>query len=217
MNDKNMISCIIPAFNEQTTVGEIARIALSISLLDEIIVVNDHSNDHTAEVARKIGAIVIDNTGERGKAQAMEYGVAQANGDVILFLDADLVGLTPTHIESLIQPVFSGRSDMTIAIRDRGSIIASLNKRLGPWIAGERCLKRSLWEGLPNEYKKGFQIELALNHYAAQQRLRVAPILLNGLSIRRKEQKYGVLRGLWMRVKMIGELIIVFTKLHLAN
>ncbi len=214
MNDMNMISCIIPAFNEQTTVANVVRVALQTRGVDEVVVVNDHSTDTTALLATNAGARVLNNTGERGKAQAMEYGVAHAKGDVILFLDADLVGLTPNHIQSLIELVCSDRADMTIAIRDRGKIITELNKRLGPWIAGERCLKRSLWETVPQEYKKGFMIELALNHAARQQRLRVCPVLLQYLTIRKKEQKMGLVKGLIARMKMIGDLIVIVSKLH---
>lgn len=210
-----MISCIIPAFNEQATVADVVRVALKTPGIDEVLVIDDHSTDSTVATAKKEGASVFTNTGERGKAQAMEYGITQAKGDIILFLDADLVGLTSAHIASLIDPVSSDRADMTIAIRDRGSVIAELNKRLGPWIAGERCLQRSLWKELPNEYKKGFQIELALNHTARKKNLRVTTVLLSGLTIRKKEQKYGVLRGFWMRVKMIGDLIVITIRLHL--
>ncbi len=210
------VSCIIPAWNEQQTIASVIDVAIHHLLVSEVIVVDDGSSDRTAAVAREFGATVITNEKNIGKAQSMDRGVAAAKSDVILFLDADLRGLTPNHLTALIEPVLTKSADMTIALRDRGSVLATLNARLGPWIAGERCLHRSLWNIVPQEYKKGFQIELALNHMALKQHCTVQTILLNDLSVRKKEQKIGVVRGLWARMKMIWELIGVTIKLRVS-
>lgn len=211
------VSCIIPAYNEQLTIASVINIATHHLLVSEVIVVDDGSSDQTADVARGAGAIVIINELNLGKAQSMDRGVTAAKNNIVLFLDADLRGLTPHHLTALIEPVLTQRADMTIALRDRGSMLAQLNARLGPWIAGERCLHRSLWNMVPSNYKQGFQIELALNHTALKQHLVVQTILLAGLSVRKKEQKIGVVRGLWARMKMIGELIYVSLRLLLRK
>ncbi len=208
------VSCIIPAWNEEQTIGAVISIAVHHLLVSEVIVVDDGSTDHTADVARDSSATVITNEKNCGKAQSMDRGVLEAKNDIILFLDADLRGLTANHLTALVEPILTKRSDMTIALRDRGSILAYLNATLGPWIAGERCLNKSLWGSVPNSYKKGFQIELALNHIASKKHLTIQTILLKGLSVRRKEQKVGIVRGLIARVSMIGELIGVMIKLH---
>ena len=211
------VSCIIPAYNEQQTIRAVIDTALHHPLVSEVIVVDDGSKDFTANVAERAGATVITNQKNLGKAQSMDRGVSAARNDTLLFLDADLRGLTPAHLTSLIEPVITQRADMTIALRDRGNWLAKLNARLGPWIAGERCLSRRLWQSIPNEYKKGFQIELALNHLALSQGFSVQTVLLHNLSIRRKEQKMGVARGLLARISMIWELIVVTIKLRVSK
>ncbi|MBI5135103.1 glycosyltransferase [Candidatus Uhrbacteria bacterium] len=207
------VSCIIPAWNEAATIGALVDIAAHHPLISEVIVVDDGSTDSTANIARTAGATVIRNNRNIGKAQSMDRGVAAARNDMILFLDADLKGLTADHLTNLINPIVANAADMTIAIRDRGGLINKLNAQLGPWIAGERCLPKSLWGSVPAQFKKGFQIELALNHYARSQGLPVQPVFLPGLSIRRKEQKMGLARGLLARITMIGELIQVSLRL----
>lgn len=88
------LSIIIPARNEEhnlpTLLGSLAAQAVKPG---EIIVVNDSSTDHTAEVAQQFGARVIASAvlpeGWRGKTWACHQGVKAATGDTLLFLDAD--------------------------------------------------------------------------------------------------------------------------------
>ncbi len=104
---------------------------------------------------------------------------------------------------------------MTVGIRDRGAMLTALNRCCLPWISGERLVSRALWEAVPPEFKHGFKIELALNATARKLGYEILPVLLPGLSIRRKEQKVGVIAGLWQRAKMAAELIATMVRIVL--
>jgi len=81
------ISVIIPAYNEEKRIGKVLqRIP---EFVDEVIVVDDGSNDRTSEVARKFGVEVIRLERNEGKGKAMSEGIKAANGDIIVFMDAD--------------------------------------------------------------------------------------------------------------------------------
>jgi glycosyltransferase involved in cell wall biosynthesis len=56
----------------------------------EVVVVNDGSSDHTAGVAKKAGARVLDNPGNRGKGYSVRHGMLEAKGEWALLTDADL-------------------------------------------------------------------------------------------------------------------------------
>jgi dolichyl-phosphate beta-glucosyltransferase len=89
------ISIIIPAYNEErrlpSTLEAIACYLGSRSWdFTEILVVNDGSRDATAAVARAAGTRVLENPGNRGKGFSVRHGVLKAEGDWLLFTDADL-------------------------------------------------------------------------------------------------------------------------------
>lgn len=99
------VSVIIPARNEAATIGGlVATVSLQLHTGDDIVVVDDGSTDATGGRARSAGARVvrIDSVpvGWAGKAHACWQGAMTTNGDVIIFLDAD-VRIAPNVIDSL--------------------------------------------------------------------------------------------------------------------
>jgi len=107
------ISVIIPAYNEEKTVGSVVKAVKSLSYVVEIIVVNDGSTDATEEVAEKAGAIVISHIKNQGKGSAIKTGFKNSKGDIIVFLDADLQRITPHQIDKMIQPILNGEAEVT--------------------------------------------------------------------------------------------------------
>ncbi len=83
-----MISYIIPALNEEESIGSVIERIRKIDRDGEIIVVDSDSTDKTAEIAKSLGAIVV-NESERGYGRAYKKGFSVAKGDVIVTLDAD--------------------------------------------------------------------------------------------------------------------------------
>ena len=113
------VSVCIPARNEQATVGEVVaaiRAALvdDAALVDEIVVVDDHSTDRTAEVAAAAGARVVDaetvlaHHGEgHGKGEALWKSLHESTGDVVVWVDADIVDFDPSFVVRMVAPLLA--------------------------------------------------------------------------------------------------------------
>lgn len=120
--EKVRVVVIIPAFNEQESVGCVIN-DIPKDLVDEIIVVNNASTDLTEENAIKAGATVLKQP-IRGYGNAclkgMEY-VAAINPqvDIVVFCDADYSD-HPEHLAELINPIINDEIDMVIGSRARG-------------------------------------------------------------------------------------------------
>ena len=113
------IAAIIPAYNEEKSISEVVRAAKNNNNIDEVIVVDDGSSDATAAIAQDSGARVIKMRDNQGKGEALKRGVYATNADILLFLDADLVGLVSKHLSMLLEPVIKGEADMTVGAIDR--------------------------------------------------------------------------------------------------
>lgn len=107
------VSVIIPAFNEEKTVGSVVKTVKKVDYVDEIIVVDDGSYDNTSRVAEEAGATVIQHVTNRGKGSAIKTGFKNSNGDIVVFLDADIENLTSDQISKIIQPIINGEADIT--------------------------------------------------------------------------------------------------------
>src|SRR4051795_9690143 len=113
------ISVVLPARNEEATVGHLVtdlreRWMRRLPLIDELLVVDSDSTDATAEVARAAGADVVATTdvlpshGTRpGKGEALWKGLAATTGDLVVFLDADLIGDVTHYVPGLLAPLLT--------------------------------------------------------------------------------------------------------------
>ena len=125
MRPTPQLSIIIPAYNEakriSRTLETIQRYIEGKSWGAEVIVVNDGSSDETAAVVESYRSQwkalrVIDNGGNRGKGFSVRNGALGAQGDVILFTDADL-SAPITEAPKLIDPIVNGECDVTFGSR----------------------------------------------------------------------------------------------------
>lgn len=123
---KLKLSIIIPAYNEEKTVGKVIEKldALSLPGIEkEILVVNDGSKDKTSEVvkacAQKIKSIVfLDHPKNMGKGAAVQTGIKNATGDILMIQDADLE-YNPSDIPKLLEPILSGKVKVVYGTRLR--------------------------------------------------------------------------------------------------
>lgn len=212
-----MVSAIIPAWNEDGRVANVVRALRGTPGVGEVIVVDDGSTDATGARAREAGAMVIRNERNMGKAEAMARGVTAAKHDIFLFIDADIAGLTPLLLTEIFQPVLSGDRDMFIGIASRKQFWLNRILHFFPLISGQRAVRRSLWNSIPQEYKRGFQIEIALNYFSHQSPRGSAFRLLRGLRHVSKEAKYGFLRGFKSRLKMASDIAMVACRLYVIR
>ena len=212
-----MVSVIIPAFNEAETIG--AKIAEVIGHPDvrEVVVVDDGSDDRTAELAAAAGARVIALTENGGKASALEAGVAVAGGDLLLFMDADVTGYDHALLSRIIDPVRAGRYEMFVGIRARRTYWLNRALHFFPIIGGERALTRELWASVPKSHKQGFQIEVAMNYCAKQVGRGMGFELIPGIRHQIKERKYGLVVGLFRRAGMIRDVVAISLRLYILG
>lgn len=204
------VSAIVPAYNEKERIGRVLDVLNAYPGFREIIVVNDHSTDETERVVHQYPRVrCIRNQGQQGKGQAMAHGVRHTSGAVLFFCDADTTGLTHAGIDTILRPVLNGTADMSVAVRGRRvPWLTLLFARLFPLhtlIAGERAVRRQLWDRVPDAYKRGFAVESALNSVAASEGQRIAYRLLPDMRHTVKEQKYGFLAGTAQRWGMMRE------------
>ncbi|WP_347058965.1 glucosyl-3-phosphoglycerate synthase [Blastococcus sp. HT6-30] len=113
------VSVVLPARNEEATVGRLvadlhARWVREVPLVDELVVVDSDSTDATAAVARAAGADVVATTDvlpghgtRRGKGEALWKSLAATTGDLVVFLDADLLGDVAHYVPGLLGPLLT--------------------------------------------------------------------------------------------------------------
>jgi len=108
---------VIPAFNEEKTIGNVVRETLCCA--DEVLVVNDGSSDRTLEVARNLGARIVNLRINRGLGSAIRVGIKAAlsrEADIIVTLDADGQH-NPQDIKKIIEPIIKNEADIVIGSR----------------------------------------------------------------------------------------------------
>ena len=109
------ISIIIPAFNEESSIGLVLD-ALPQDKIHEIIVVNNNSTDDTARVATEHGARVIEEP-RKGYGSACLKGIDELNApDIVVFLDGDFSDF-PEEIVELVKPIENGDADFVLGSR----------------------------------------------------------------------------------------------------
>jgi glucosyl-3-phosphoglycerate synthase len=111
------VSVVLPARDEEATVGGLVadlvdRWVRLVPLVDEVLVVDSDSTDRTADVARAAGAEVVAAAdvlpahGSRpGKGEALWKGLHATSGDLVVFLDADLLGDVSHYVPGLLAPL----------------------------------------------------------------------------------------------------------------
>jgi glycosyltransferase involved in cell wall biosynthesis len=182
------VAAIIPARNEAETIAPVVDAARRARSVDEVIVVDNGSSDDTAAAAAMSGVRVLFEPAQ-GKGEAMRRGVAATAAEIVVFLDADLLGLEPRHVDLLVRKVSSGVADMACGLCDRGSFWNTLQLRHLPILSGQRALRRTLFEALEAKEASGYRVEIALNSLVAQRGLRRHVQVLPGVTHRMQEEK----------------------------
>ncbi|RLF77507.1 glycosyltransferase family 2 protein [Thermococci archaeon] len=193
------ISVIIPAYNEAKRIGKV--LSKIPEFVDEVIVVDDGSEDNTFEVAKNHGAEVIRLEENQGKGAAMREGIKKISGDVVVFMDADGQH-NPEEIEKLVSPILKGEADFVIGsrlIKTQGKrplirkisnfLSTSLIKiKLGINVkdtqSGFRAIKREL---LPEIESKRYEVETEILIKAVKKGARVKEVPV--------ERIYGIETG----------------------
>lgn len=196
------VAAVVPAKDEADLVGATVRALIALPDVALVVVVDDGSQDATGEVAAAEGAVVVRHQANRGKAAALETGVARlaeeearlGSGEhVILFADADLGG-SAANLTPLVEPVLIGSADLTVAVLSpsasslgsgrtvrlaRGQIEAMTGRAFEQPLVGMRCLTReALADALPLAVGWGAEAGMLVDVLRAGRRVAEVPIEL---------------------------------------
>ncbi|MCL4439161.1 MAG: glycosyltransferase [Firmicutes bacterium] len=171
------VTVLIPALNEESTIGDTVTAALAIGGVGQVIVIDDGSWDRTASIAEDCGAMVVSAGKNLGKGGALNMGSNYISGDVLLLLDADL-GKSAAGAEKLVEPVLAGRADMTVAVFPQGAGKAGFGMVKGlaragirhftgiymdAPLSGQRAMKSALYfDSIPLAGGFGVEVDLTL-------------------------------------------------------
>lgn len=212
------VSSIICAYNEAVRIGKVLEAVSSHPDVDEIIVVDDGSTDDTAKiVSRYPNVLLVRHETNRGKTAAIMSGINRATGDLLFFMDADLVGVTALDIQRLIAPVRSGVADMTITLRKNSLLVYRI---LGcDFVSGERVFPRALIEGEEERIAAlpPFGFEVFINRLALERKLRVKIVRWSSVVTPPKTSKRGIVPGLKADAGMIRDIFSVITPIELLE
>ena len=135
MHDSDLLSIIVPVYNEAGTVQQVIERLLEIPLplAREIVVVNDGSTDGTTDVLNRISPVpgilsIVHAPANGGKGSAIRIGLGLARGTIIAIQDADLE-LDPVQLAGLVQPILDGEAEVVYGSR----FLAG--RPPGPWIS----------------------------------------------------------------------------------
>ncbi len=191
------ISVVLPALNEERTVGEIVErirgcLIEDIPLVDELVVIDSGSQDGTASAARAAGATVISVDelllayGRRpGKGDALWKSLYATTGNIVAFLDSDLIDFDPSFVTGLVGPLLTNpdvgyvkglydrplQTAQGIAPEGGGRVTELIARPLlnAMWpelagfvqpLSGEYAGRRRLLEAVP--FASGYGVEIAL-------------------------------------------------------
>jgi glucosyl-3-phosphoglycerate synthase len=190
------VSVVLPALDEERTVAGVVASVLPLvgSLVDELVVIDSGSTDRTVEVATEAGARVVRRTEVLtelepvpGKGEVLWRSLAATSGDVLVFLDSDLVDPDPGFVPALLGPLLlepevhlvkafyrrpiggagsgGGRVTELMARPLLSALRPELSGVIQP-LAGEYAGTRALLESVPFAGGYGVEIGLLLDAHA---------------------------------------------------
>jgi GT2 family glycosyltransferase len=190
------VTVLIPAHDEAARIAASVEAALGIPGVSKVLVIDDASNDATADLAQAAGAEVLRLSSNLGKGAALDAGLTRVRGsaDVLLMLDGDL-GASAAQGALLLEPVLSGKAAMSVAAfpRPAGKAGFGLVKGLARFgiralggaagrafaatapLSGQRAMTRECWERV-TPFAFGYGVEVALTVRALRSGLTVVEV-----------------------------------------
>ena len=164
---RTSIALVIPAFRAAAALSGVVERARRQEPLARIIVVDDGSDDGTAQVAQASGAMVLRHDENQGKGRALAAGLAEAvagGADAVVTLAADGQP-APEAIPLLLQPIVAGTSDLVVGARARDIGGMPVGRRLTNWLSST-LLSRAVGFAVPDS-QSGFRAKPSATRPAA--------------------------------------------------
>lgn len=209
MSENKKVSVVIAAYNEEPRIAMVLSVVEDHPLIDEVIVINDGSVDKTSDVVKRFNVTLIENKINMGKTLSVKLGLEKIKNEVVLFLDADLVGLTKQNIFDLVNPVLDGQVEWTLSLR--GNSFGYMKLFKVDWVSGERAVRKYLLSD-PLIWSKpeiGFGLETLMNKSFIDRGATFLSISLPNLKVINKSGKMGFFRGCYGELKMVRQIFKV--------
>jgi len=214
------VGVVIPAGNEERDIPLVLNTVGPVGWLSQAVVVDDGSADHTLSVAKDCASqypnMVVEHLPDnQGKGAAMLAGMRIMNPeiDTVIFLDADLNGLSADHLSKIYQPVKNQQCEMSVAIFKDGHWRTDWSQRFAPNLNGQRCLPREAAEkALAPLAESGYGIEIGLTLYARRNKWRIQYVSWEGMTHDMKEKKLGWREGYKVRGMMYQQILITWVR-----
>jgi glycosyltransferase involved in cell wall biosynthesis len=220
---RSRVAAVLPAYNEESRVVDVLEAIAGAELVDEIVVVTDGCTDQTAPnirawlESRAPGAKPVrlfELQPNIGKGGAMAHGAHHADAEVLLFLDADLIGLQSHQVDEMVVPMLREHlpADMVLGLFGavRGGLLGwwlSYCHRTVPSITGQRAIRRELFLAVPGLTRSRFGVEAAITLFVqSDPDARVEYVYLHSVTHPIKEEKLGPWRGFRNRARMYREI-----------
>lgn len=217
------VAAIIPAYNEEGRVTDVLSVIAQSSFVDEVICVTDGCTDQTAaQVAAWIELKPSEFAPVRlfelkqniGKGGAMAHAALRTDAEILLFLDADLIGLQTSQVAEMLAPMLreENPADMTLGLFGaiRGGVLGwwlGWCHRATPSITGQRAIRRDVFLSVPGLTRSRFGVEAAITcHVQSDPDLLVDYAYLNAVTHPIKEEKLGPLKGFRNRMRMYRDI-----------
>ncbi|MEM2146425.1 MAG: glycosyltransferase family 2 protein [Candidatus Jordarchaeaceae archaeon] len=200
------VSAIVPIYCEERTVKDVVAKLIESPLIDEVICVDDASDDGSLKILKsfKDRIEIVRHKRRMGKGAALASGVKKAEGDIVCFFDADLLNLSETHIKDLLNPIVNGKAQSVIGYPQ------VYYEGFASW-SGERAyFRKDLLPYLKKMSKAGFGVEIYLNEIFKDKTLLVPLKNLRGYY---KSQKFSPDKALKEYIKLVLEVTRVKAKL----
>lgn len=190
------VSCIIPTYNEEPRIGEVLKAVSGCPLIDEVLVIDDCSTDNTSDILAQYTNITYGKLPvNQGKSKAVCHGVKIAKGEIIFFLDADLMHLSADDITELLQPVISGKVDMTLSLRNTFPTKDPISQKLGiDHLSGERAFHKKIIMPYLDDIAKlpGFGLETFINRLIVKNKYSIQIVYWKNVASPLKSYKYNL-------------------------
>lgn len=112
------VSVVIPAHNEEKTIGQVIDKVKKSNIESKIIIVDNCSTDKTPEVAKSKEVKVV-YCGNKGKGYAMEAGIKEVDTDIVVFIDGDLGIYAEDVVELMVKPIIEENVDFVKSAFER--------------------------------------------------------------------------------------------------
>lgn len=202
-------TAIIPAYNEENNIANVLVVlkkARTLGIISEIIVVDDGSEDKTAKIALNYEVEVLRNYKNKGKAHALAEALKIASSEICIFIDADLVNLKIKNVLSLIKPLYKKNNCMTIARFINGRIATDISHTFNLNCSGQRAAKTKIFRKIFKTIKSTEKVKYGIENIITDrlEEFNIEPIIVNwdGVSQILKEEKWGIIGGLFSRIRM---------------